>query len=89
MRARLAGARSGRRATSQPAGAMWNRARLDLDGWRCPAGPAVKTRGRFTVAARTTRTVRAERRLPAQTARSWHTQEVVPLSNTPAALRAV
>jgi hypothetical protein len=33
--------------------------------------------------------VKAERRLPVQAAWSWQTQELVPLSNTPAPLGAV
>jgi hypothetical protein len=42
------------------------RARLDRDGWRCPAGPLANARSRFTVTVCTTRAVTSERRGLAQ-----------------------
>jgi hypothetical protein len=70
-------------------GSSPKRARLDRDGWRCPAGPLVNTRRRFTVTVRTTRAVTSERRVLAQARLSWQTQELVAALNTPAPLWAV
>jgi hypothetical protein len=70
-------------------GSSPKRARLDREGWFCPAGRLANTRSSFTVTARTTRAVTAEGRGLAQARLSWQIQELVAASNTPAPLGAV